>query len=270
VVNLEECSHHIFLLERAVSTDEDQGSDPGPGVPNVGEPVDPNVRPRKTYQKKPRKGKKIGRMGEGGGVGSHRSKTKRERDLLAVARMSRRGFTLHEMAQELGVSPSTITLDLRRLRARYQKEAGEEHQVLVAEKRAQYREVRKEAWEQWERSKQNARRKVVEASVNADGTPGRQRTTLTTEGRLADTAYLRTIIETLRDESALDGLNAPRKVDANVNVMNWDALFVQVEDGQVDDVEKQLASLEESLEALTAPGGPGGDTTSGEEGAAGA
>jgi DNA-binding CsgD family transcriptional regulator len=160
-----------------------EGNDPGPGVPNVGQPMDPTVRPRKVYEKKPRKGKKIGRMGEGGGSSSHRSSTKRERDLLAVARMARRGFSLQEMADELGVSPSTVTLDLRRLRARYQKEAGEEHQVLVAEKRAQYREVRKEAWEQWERSKRDARRKVVETSVNPDGTPGRQRTTRTTEGQ---------------------------------------------------------------------------------------
>jgi predicted transcriptional regulator len=232
----------------------EEGNDPGPGVPNVGQPVDPDARTRKAYEKKPRKGKKVGRMGEGGGVTSHRTPLKRERDLLAIARLSRRGFNLQEMADELGISPGTVSADLVRLRQRYKKDADEEHRVLIAEKRAQYREVRKEAWEQWERSKEDARRKVVETAVNPDGTPGRTRTILTTEGRLADTAYLRTIIETLRDESALDGLNAPKKVDANVNVMNWDALFVQVEDGQVDDVEKQLASLEESLEALAATG----------------
>src|SRR5262245_27140041 len=84
------------------------------------------------------------------------NKTQREERLAEVARLHRQGMTQVEIAKALGVSQPQIAYDLRVLRIRYQTTQIEDHGELVAEKLAQYRDIRREAWEAWERNKQDA------------------------------------------------------------------------------------------------------------------
>jgi predicted DNA-binding protein (UPF0251 family) len=188
-----------------------------------------------------------------------RTKTEREQALLEVARLDRRGCSQREIAAALGVSHKQVWYDLERIRERYREATHHERHAKVEEKRAQLREARWEAWQAWERSKEDARKVVEEEPTGAEGGRGKRVTTV--EGRLPDPAYLRAVLETLRDESALLGLDAPKQVDARVS-LNWDELWKRAEDGEFDGVEKELAEHEAHLRARAdAPPGEGGGTT---------
>jgi hypothetical protein len=139
-----------------------------------------------------------------------------------------------------------VSYDLARIRRDYLKARQHERAALVEEKRQQLREARREAWDAWEKSKENARRVVQEKVQDGQGADGRQKTVTTVEGQLPDPAYLRAVLETLRDESALLGLEAPKQVDARVS-LNWDELWKRAEDGEFDGVEKELAEHEARL-----------------------
>jgi predicted transcriptional regulator len=175
----------------------------------------------------------------------------RDADIARIAKLDRRGYSQSEIARVVGVSQQQISEDLKVIRKRYREEAMAEYKERVEEKRAQLREVRAEAWRAWERSKKDARKVVEEERTLSDGTEGSEKKTTTTEGQLPDATYLRVVIETLRDECSLDGLNAPQKVNANVNVIDWGELFKRTMDSEVDQVEQRLAEIE--AEVLAGP-----------------
>jgi predicted transcriptional regulator len=183
------------------------------------------------------------------GPGS-RTKTKRERDMELMARMDRRGYSQYQIARHLGISQPQVCYDLKEIRKRYTEAISEEYRAKVEEKRQQLREVRVEAWRAWEKSKADARKVTEEVGFGPRGEV--EKTTKTTEHRLPDPAYLKTIIDTLKQESELDGLNAPKKIQANVSVINWDRLMdwsdSQGPDTGSDEIEAELASIEERVE----------------------
>jgi predicted transcriptional regulator len=169
-----------------------------------------------------------------------------------IMKLDRRGYSQHEIAKVIGVSQSQISVDLKLVRSRYKEISAEEYRTKVEEKRAQYREIRKEAWRAWERSKREALKVVEEEKVTPDGNE-LAKTVTTREQRLPDSGYLRIIIESLRDESALDGLNQPQKLNINANVIDWGELFRRTADNEVDQVEKRLAEIEQEMRALPTP-----------------
>jgi hypothetical protein len=150
-----------------------------------------------------------------------RTKTSRESALLDVARLDRRGYTTRKIAPLLGVSHVQVAYDLKVLRERYQSLTAEERKAAVAEKRLQYREIREELWQEWERSKNDAERSVKERRAKTGKAPKKGQATvedaehlkvvMTTEGRLADANYLGKVLHVHELECRLDGLNAPTK-----------------------------------------------------------
>jgi predicted transcriptional regulator len=186
------------------------------------------------------------------GAKGHRKPSTREQDLATIMKLDRRGYSQHEIAKVIGVSQSQISVDLKLVRSRYKEVSAEEYRTKVEEKRAQYREIRKEAWRAWERSKKEALKVVEEERVTPEGNE-LAKTVTTKEQRLPDSGYLRIIIESLRDESALDGLNQPQKLNINANVIDWGELFRRTADNEVDQVERRLAEIEQEMQALPTP-----------------
>jgi predicted transcriptional regulator len=180
------------------------------------------------------------------GTPGHRKKATREEDLARVAKLDRRGYSQADIARVIGVSQPQICEDLKKIREHYRAAANATYAEKVEEKRAQLREVRSQAWKAWEKSKKDGTRWAEEVTTGASG--DRTKTTEAKEGRLPDATYLRVVIETLRDECALDGLNQPQKLNINANVIDWGELFRRTMDDEVNQVERRLAEIQAELE----------------------
>lgn len=220
----------------------------------------------------------------------------RVQNLVQVAILDRRGYDRHEIAARLGISEASVAKSIDEIHAKYMSMAVAEKAMLIEEKRAQLRELRKEAWEAWERSKADGHRTVTETRPGAvcplclgegknqragmrnrpctrcNGTgklKDSTRITKVREGRLPANEYLKTIIETLRDEQELLGLTLATS-STQVNIINWDTLLSQAKSarqlesgGTGDVIESQLHAIEARLAEETRGASEGnGNSTS--------
>jgi DNA-binding CsgD family transcriptional regulator len=159
----------------------------------------------------------VERHGPSAKPGQNRTNTQREADRAEVERLDRRGYSQREIADRLKISPSTVCADLKAIRDDYRTTRQADRAEHVALKLAQLREVCKEAWEAWDRSKDNKEKEIKEKISNLAhqaeaGAVEKLKAVITTEGRLPGNEYLRTILETLQDERELLGLDAPKKL----------------------------------------------------------
>lgn len=165
------------------------------------------------------------------------TKLKREKALEETERLHLRGYSQNAIAKKLGVSQSQVNYDIKKVRERYKEEALEHHAVYVREKINQLRAVAQEAWEGWERSKKQALEIREEEGTTGEG--GWSKTSKTKKRVSGACEYLRTILDCLKQEAELLGLEAPKRVDANMNVINWDALASEI-DNSPDLIEVKL------------------------------
>jgi hypothetical protein len=185
-----------------------------------------------------------------------------------------------------------VQKSIEEVHTKYMNEVMAQRAALTAEKRAQLRELRKEAWEAWERSKGDRERTVTETRPGAlcpkckgqgkdarvkgrvchqcSGT-GRMKDSKKViqvhEGRLPSNEYLKTIIETLREEAELLQLTTPGSINTQVNVVAWDTLLAQAREsrtaesgGTGDVIASKLHAIEARL--IEETGGKGGNGTS--------
>lgn len=155
------------------------------------------------------------------------TRLKREKALEETERLHLRGWSQNKIAKKLGVSQPQVCQDIKTIRERYKQEQMEHRAVYVREKINQLRVVMDEAWEAWERSKRDALKKVEEEGTTGEG--GYSKTRKEKARKDPANEYLKTIVECLKQERELLGLDEPTKVDANLNVINWDALAKEVD-----------------------------------------
>jgi len=79
---------------------------------------------------------------------------KRDDRLEKIGRLYLQGETQQAIAQELGVSQPTVSIDLKELRSRWRQSAIRDFDEAIAQELAKIDLVEREYWEQWERSKQ--------------------------------------------------------------------------------------------------------------------
>jgi hypothetical protein len=171
------------------------------------------------------------------------------------------------IADHFGVSNEQIEVDYKAVLKDCTKHRDRVTKVLIARKLEEYAEVKREAWEQWERSKGPCESIRVESTtqpIKCDDCGGTGKiglvkknrclgckgtgkieapvkTTHTTIGRLGDSNYLRVIIDCLKAERDLMGLNPSLKmkvkgehrIDGNIS---WDMIMQGIPDGPVPDV----------------------------------
>lgn len=167
------------------------------------------------------------------------TRAERENVLVLVTKYRNRGYTQHEVRQKLEddhgvvVSQSMVAKYEKRVIERYQKLQVKLAAQTVEQKLEQLAEVRKEAWEAWERSKLDARKRTKEVTpaydfVDSDGTlrqsEERIKIIRTVEGRLPSNQYLQTVLATIEQERAMLGLDERRAIDLNVQTVDWTEL----------------------------------------------
>jgi hypothetical protein len=227
---------------------------------------------------------------------STRPKVKRSTSMpdygIQIGRLDRRGYDTYEIADRLGISEDEVKKGIEEVHTKYMNEVMAQRAALTVEKRAQLRELRKEAWEAWERSKGDRERTVTETRPGAlcpkckghgkdarvkgrvchqcSGT-GRMKDSKKViqvhEGRLPSNEYLKTIIETLREEAELLQLTSPGSVNTQVNVVAWDTLLAQAREsrtaesgGTGDVIASKLHAIEARL--IEETGGKSGNGSS--------
>jgi transposase len=119
-----------------------------------------------------------------------------------VARLYVRGSSIRKIATQLGLSHGTIGNDLKAIREAWRDSSirdWDAHRELELQK---LDELESEAWEGWERSKQDA--------VTVKETP--RGTETTTKRQAGDPRFLEVIKGCIVRRSALLGLDAPKKM----------------------------------------------------------
>lgn len=204
--------------------------------------------------------------------------TERERLRAEIAALDHRGYSQEQIGARLGMSKPTVNWHLKKIRARYRETQVEETRASIYCKLLQYRELRREAWEAWERSKEDSCRTITErtaplvvgrpaeeqdgkgqkrsrkrpegsaANGSADGLR-MSRVATVVEGRLPATEYLKIVADCLKAERELLGLDAPKRSQVAVHTLDWAALVEIAE--ATDSVEDRIeAALERTRQGL--------------------
>jgi hypothetical protein len=169
-----------------------------------------------------------------------RTKLERERDLLEVARLDRRGYTEREIARILNVSHSQVTYDKKKLTKRYQSSQQLERIAYDEEAVARLRDCLAEIWEAWDGSKVMTRViDKVEVTLPANPEP----------------RYMDLLLECLHEVHRNRGI-LPEKLGPNINNLNgivqldWATLTADGPDGsgsgnQPNAIDAKLAEVEQ-------------------------
>lgn len=188
-----------------------------------------------------------------------KSEADKEAMLAEVVKWDGRGYSHREIAAKVGVSKAMIHHYLEEVKQRYLHTQLEARAVGVFSVVSQLRDVRREAWEAWERSKEDAVRKTsrkgpprVPRDKDGKPLPNAPRSkelvllelTEMLEGRLPANEYLRTILDTLKQERELLGLDEALKVDVKGAVMTipWEELMGVHGPRPSDAIEAKLAA----------------------------
>jgi len=154
-------------------------------------------------------------------------------DRKEIARLIKRGYNKHSIAEQLGLEYSQIASDYRQILRSVTKSVKSNISGHVARTLVELEEVKREAWEAWEKSKKNSKKKVVETSeiTTEEGTGERVKIIRTTEGRIPEAKFLSIIEKCIDSEKKLLGLDASKKLDINVETdIPWQKLAGRIVD----------------------------------------
>lgn len=144
------------------------------------------------------------------------TKTQRSQVRALMAKMDRRGFGQFDIQDALlkegfDLSQPMISVYLKKIREDYKRQEVEDRAAKVRAKLEEYRDIRREAWLAYDRSQKDTFKEQSEYAVVEDegleGSEQRIKRIVTIEGRLPENAYLTTIMNTLKAERELLGLD---------------------------------------------------------------
>lgn len=172
----------------------------------------------------------------------------RENLKARVLQLALRDFTQNQIVEMTGnrISQSQVSKWIKEQREDWAGRSLAAREQLVIQKLAQFEEIRREAWAEWERSKTD-----IERKVSANGAKGETdwfKEEVITEGRLAAKAFLDVVLDTYRQERAMLGLD-PEQKQGGVNVrvgLSWQNILVEAAVAS-----DPVAMLEERINALT-------------------
>lgn len=140
--------------------------------------------------------------------------------------LAKRGYSKHEIANKLGVDYKRIAADYNQIMRRIAKNTKKHHANYSSKILLELEEVKREAWEAWEKSKKPSKK-----IVSSETPTGEVLKTVTIEGRIPEAKYLAVIEKCIESEKKLLGLDAPKKVDLNVETdIPWKELANKITD----------------------------------------
>jgi DNA-binding transcriptional ArsR family regulator len=140
-------------------------------------------------------------------------KLNRKERVAHLAEVSRRylsGEPQYKIAEALGVYPSTITYDLKRLQEQWLASSLQDFNAARAAQLARVDHLEREYWDAWERSKAQITVTVKESTLT--GNRKRVKGSERVEDHVGNPAYLAGVQWCIEARSRLLGLNAPTKV----------------------------------------------------------
>lgn len=141
--------------------------------------------------------------------GEKRTPAQRLKDRETIARLRLRNRTLVQIATETGLSLATVKRELRILQAEWQEAAREDIAAVKARELQKLDHLEAEALAEWERSKADAVKRVVETG----GREGKK-SKLERAGQCGDPRYLNVLLGIHERRAKLLGTEAPTKVAA--------------------------------------------------------
>lgn len=163
-----------------------------------------------------------------------------------IAKLSRMGYKQSQIAQHLGISQPAVSQHLKQIKEEYSKDIERDNKALINEKIELIKDVRCKAEELLEKSLRPSKKIVIE-TMQGGKHGGHTKEIITKEIR-PNTSLLSTILETVKQERELLGLDPAKDVNVNLT-MDWDTIYKQPVDitpeEQIEDVETRLA-IEES------------------------
>jgi hypothetical protein len=145
-----------------------------------------------------------------------RSKIEREQQLPDIAEMYLRKARQSDIAKKYGLSRQQIAYDLKVIQKRWSDQAVHSLSEAKLKELHNIDLIEREAWGEWERSKQDRQLRSAKKIRKAGETEERIETGIDTEGRLGDPRYLQVMNDCGERRVRLLGLDAPIKVDARV------------------------------------------------------
>jgi hypothetical protein len=208
------------------------------------------------------------------GTGAKRTELQRETDRAEMMRMLRRGYTHSMVAERLGVARSMVSYDFQVVMKQIIADRTADTEAIIAAKLQEYAEVKREAWEAWERSKEDVTRRTREGSSRSDGkgeSSEGKRVSETTEIRTGDPRYLETVLNCLKAERELLGLNPAKQLEmrgkVEAQVLDINRLLAEVaglaDAARMDPADEAIGKLPGSVQDGVPPGKDVAHTTNG-------
>lgn len=138
--------------------------------------------------------------------GQKRTKAQRLDDRRQIAELRLQRLTQPEIAERVGVSPATVKRELRHIEREWQEAAQSDIADYKAEDLARLERMERDLWAQWEASKQEQTKRVVEEKNG--GRQVRLETTSTT----GDPRLMAQLIQIAERRARILGYDAPAKV----------------------------------------------------------
>jgi hypothetical protein len=122
-------------------------------------------------------------------------------DRAEITKLKRRGWSNQMIAEHLGVAYGTVCADWKVVITEITRHRDEDAKALIAEKLEEIAEIKKEAWEGWIKSKEDAMKRVEESISSATG--AREKNSLETVGQTGNPSFLATVIKCVESECKL-------------------------------------------------------------------
>jgi predicted transcriptional regulator len=170
---------------------------------------------------------------------------------LRVAELAAQGRTQLEIALELGVSQPTICADLNEIHAQWRQAAEAETADRIAREIAMIEQIRRAAWQGWERSQQDQERKRVKTTAGPDQDSGvKVERTKERRTQSGDSKMLQTALKC--SEMILRTLGA-FKPKPTPPVNTWDTVLKTLYESQANgDAEDHATRIERRVKEMPA------------------
>ncbi len=142
----------------------------------------------------------------------NKTRDQREEQLARISELHAKCWPAYKIAENLRISRQTVQRDLAIIRQRYLEAQISNVATRRAMEVARINLAEKEAWAGWDASKEDAEvrtQKIRKGEPGAEGMP--VGATIRSEGRCGNPAYLRLVLECIRDRRKLQGTDRPER-----------------------------------------------------------
>ncbi len=165
--------------------------------------------------------------------GAKRTPAQRERDLAIITQLHFQRFSQAEIAKQVkkitrakySITQQTVSNDIKEIEKRLSEATIEEANTARMEKLVELKVLKAENWRAWRRSQEDAEtltEESVKPKKDARRKPVPVKSTKQAKGQSGNPAFLRLILDCIREEKELLGLNAPIEIKGDFNIDSQD------------------------------------------------